>query len=257
MQAHGAVTLEQELVPQQLLQLLHGFHDFKHPSPCRCFLLVAWPASQVTNTATLTPVGGNQGVLSKAASATFSVTGCNVLPTITLSNIQTWAAVTWSWAMQMQAIPNVYQVNVGAGATANYQAQLTRTFATGNYAMTGTLVIVNPATYPMYISSVTLMSTTGQVGALPPACLGGSNVGGSTISTGVNNMNPWVSPYTGTASTNVGAFTIAAGAQIQCVFNVSAGVWRKPLHVAVWETSVGWHMYLNVSLTKEGVPQRE
>lgn len=77
----------------------------------------------------------------------------------------------------------------------------------------------------MYISSVTLMSTTGQVGALPPMCLGGSNVGGSTISTGVNNpygVNS-VNPYTGMPAQTQGSFAIAAGAQIQCVFNVSAG----------------------------------
>lgn len=80
----------------------------------------------------------------------------------------------------------------------------------------------------MYISSVTLMSTTGSVGALPPMCLGGSNVGGSTISTGVNNQfNPYgvngVNPYTGLPAQTQGSFAIAAGANIQCVFNVSAG----------------------------------
>lgn len=94
---------------------------------------------QITNTATLTPVGGSQGVLSKAASATFTVTGCNVLPTVTLSNIQTWAAVTWAWTMQKTATPNVYQIPVGGGATANYRVQLTRTYSTGNFWMSGTL----------------------------------------------------------------------------------------------------------------------
>lgn len=155
---------------------------------------------QITNTATLTPVNSAQGVLSKAASATFSITGCNVLPTVSLQNIQTWAAVTWTWSMQKRATPNQYQANIGAGATANYAVQLTKTFSTGNYFMTGTLVITNPATFTMYISSVTLMSTTGQVGSLPPACLGGSNVGGSTISTGINGANPFANPFGSVAS---------------------------------------------------------
>jgi hypothetical protein len=96
------------------------------------------------------------------------------------------------------------------------------------------------------------MSTSGTFGALPPACLGGSNVGGSTISgiTGpgwgrrrllglpaVRKLlqwatgNQWAAPTTvanpwNTAVPATGAtssFMIAAGAQIECLFNITAG----------------------------------
>lgn len=221
---------------------------------CKCL-----PLLQLTNTATLTPYGGTAQI--KAATATFSVIGCNVLPTVELWNIQTYAAVTWAWTMTKTANPTQYQLPVGSGGTAQYQVQLTRTQSTANYAMSGTLTIINPAKFPMYISSVTLMSTTGSFGALPPACLGGSNVAGSTISgftgggaipfgrrrllqaarrlyqwatgtpftstgpTGTYmNPNALITPY-GTTATS-GSFMIQAGAQIQCQFNISAGeVW--------------------------------
>lgn len=186
---------------------------------------------QLTNTITLTPVGSPQAPLSQTASATFSVQGCNVLPTVALDEIRTFAAVTWTWALTKSAIPNSYQIEVGAGATAQYQVQLTRTRSTGNYAMAGRLTITNPATYPMYISSVTLMSSTGQFGSLPPECLGGSNVAGSTISglTGPSGpLGTTVSPYGTSVSpygtnTAMGSFLLAAGAQIQCLFNITAG----------------------------------
>lgn len=203
---------------------------------------------QITNTATLTPIGGQAST--RAAGATFSVTGCNVLPTVELSNIQTFAAVTWAWTMTKTANPSSYQLPLGSGGSASYQVQLTRTQASANYAMSGTLTIINPQTWPMYISSVTLMSTTGSFGALPPACLGGSNVAGSTISGltgpgmvpfgrrrlmqtarrlfqwatggGFVNPNTAVAPY-GSTGVTTGSFVIQAGAQIQCQFNITAG----------------------------------
>lgn len=204
---------------------------------------------QLTNTATLTPSGGQ--ATSKTAGATFSVTGCSVLPTVSLSNIQTFAAVTWAWSMTKTANPTQVQIPVGGAGSTQYNVQLTRTRSTGNYAMSGTLTIINPATFPMYISSVTLMSTSGSFGALPPACLGGSNVGGSTISgvTGpgwgrrrrllglpaVRKLLQWATgtqfgpttvanPYAFAPTTSAtGSFLIAAGAQIECLFNVTAG----------------------------------
>lgn len=180
---------------------------------------------QLTNTATLTPTGSSQTALTRATPATLSVTGCNVLPTVALSNIQTFAAVTWTWALTKSAQPSSYQIPVGSAATAQYSVQLTRTRSTGNYAMAGTLTITNPATFPMYISSVTLMSTSGSFGALPPACLGGSNVAGSTIS---GMTGPGYGQFGGPLGTsgswgNTGSFSIAAGAQIQCQFNITAG----------------------------------
>lgn len=225
------------------------------------------------------------------------MTGCNVLPTVSLSNIQTFAAVTYAWSMTKTANPTqvrcwaqpgpalsadrlhlfvccpgltctvtadatslllLYvcvcapqvQIPVGGGGSTQYNVQLTRTRSTANYAMGGTLTIINPATFAMYISSVTLMSTSGSFGALPPACLGGSNVAGSTIS-GITGpatggvwsgrrrllrkllqwatggvVNPWTTPTTVTpfgTTGMTGSFMIAAGAQIECQFNITAG----------------------------------
>lgn len=198
--------------------------------PVLC-LVAHWCPDQVTNTAVLTPVSSSQASLTQAASASFSVTGCNVLPTVSLSNIQLWSAVTWTWALTKTATPGSYQIAVGAAASAQYEVRLTRSRSTGNYAMSGTLTITNPATFPMYISSVTLMSTTGAVGTLPPACLGGGNVAGSTIS-GMTGAGGWGVgtnglPVAGSSTWGMtggtGGFVIAAGAQIQCPFNVSAG----------------------------------
>jgi hypothetical protein len=65
-------------------------------------------------------------------------------------------------------------------------------------------------------------------------------VGGGTISTGINNLNPFqgaVNPYTGTFGTTPGGFAIAAGANIQCVFNVSAGAARDVVAPA-WRHAV-------------------
>jgi hypothetical protein len=79
-------------------------------------------AVQINNVATLTPQqGSQQGSQTSSASATFQVIGCNVLPTIGLSNLRTWAAVTWNWQMQKQATPNSYQLQPGQGTQANYQ----------------------------------------------------------------------------------------------------------------------------------------
>lgn len=172
--------------------------------PCRRLL-------QVTNTATLVPSGSNTQ-LTKSASVTFRVTGCNVLPSVGLTNVQLWSAVTWSWTLQKTASPNNYQLAPGAGGSASYTVTFNRNLQSGNYWLSGNLVIQNPAAFPMYISSVSLVSTSGQFGALPANCLGGSNVGGTNTVGGGG--------LTGSVS---GAFLLAAGAQINCVFNVSAG----------------------------------
>lgn len=74
----------------------------------------------------------------------------------------------------------------------------------------------------MYISSVVLTSTAGQFGALPPNCLGGSNVGATStplVGTGINTV-----PASGLS----GQFFLAAGAQIDCLFNISAGTGSPP-----------------------------
>eukprot|EP00775_Hariotina_reticulata_P002126 gene2126-2445_t len=126
-----------------------------------------------------------------------------------ITNVQLWSAVTYSWSISKTASPNLIQLQPGQGGTANYQVQLTRNFQSGNYFMSGTLLIQNSATFPMYVTSVALVSSTGQFGALPTNCLGGSNVN-SAVSPG-SQFNP----------TN--SFILAAGAQINCLFNVSAG----------------------------------
>jgi hypothetical protein len=104
------------------------------------------------------------------------------------------------------------------------QVTLTRTRQTGNYWLSGTLQLNNPAAYSMFISTVALTSTAGQFGVLPPNCLGGSNVGATTGlgTTGGIGVNTW--PTTGLS----GVFELRAGAQINCDFNVSAGTGAPP-----------------------------
>lgn len=117
------------------------------------------------------------------------------------------------------ATPGQYQLPVGQGGTANYQVQLTRARQTGNYWLSGTLTITNPATYPMYISSVALAGTGSQWGPLAN-CLGGSNVGATTTTvplSAVGTTTVVAAPSSGLS----GRFLLAAGAQISCIFNVS------------------------------------
>lgn len=175
---------------------------------------------QVSNVVNLIPgQGSTQGTLTASASATFSVTGCNVLPNIGLSNMQQWAAVTWAWTAQKIATPSSYQATPGGGVSPTYTVTLTRTRTTGTYWLSGTLTINNPASYPMYISSVSLTSTAGQFGQLPTNCIGGSNIGATTapINNGMGGMPTM--PTSGLS----GVFLLAAGAQVNCVFNISAG----------------------------------
>jgi hypothetical protein len=87
-------------------------------------LLMCCCVVQLSNIATLTPQqGSQQGSLTSSAQATFTVIGCNVLPTIGMSNLQMWAAVTWQWQMQKTASPNAYQLQPGQGGNANYQVR--------------------------------------------------------------------------------------------------------------------------------------
>lgn len=188
----------------------------------------------VSNTATLTPVGSTQGSLTKSAQVSFAVQGCDVLPAISLGNVAQWAAVTWSWAMTKTATPGSYQLAPGQGGTASYQVQLTRTQSSGNYWLSGQLQLTNPATFPMYISSVQLVSTGGQFGAIPTTCLGGSSIGGNTIS-GYGEQNTIATtslatgnPLLATQTSTVGSFLLAAGAMVQCNFNVTAGTGAPP-----------------------------
>lgn len=87
-----------------------------------CFLLLRCCVLQLSNVATLTPQqGSQQGSLTSSAQATFTVIGCDVLPTVGLSSLRTWAAVTWNWQMQKVATPSSYQLQPGQGENANYQ----------------------------------------------------------------------------------------------------------------------------------------
>eukprot|EP00882_Tetradesmus_deserticola_P002023 GHRQ01002169.1.p1 GENE.GHRQ01002169.1~~GHRQ01002169.1.p1 ORF type:complete len:1068 (+),score=230.77 GHRQ01002169.1:406-3609(+) len=195
----------------------------------------------LSNVVTLTPQqGSQQGSLTASAQATFTVVGCDVLPNVALSGMQMWSAVTWNWQMQKVATPNTYQLQPGQGGSANYQVTLTRNRQSGNYWLSGTLTITNPASYTMFISSVALTSTAGQFGVLPPNCIGGSSIGATTTGMVGSNVVAATGTVGGVVAPGVvgavswpttglnGAFELRAGAQVQCDFNVSAGTGAPP-----------------------------
>jgi hypothetical protein len=120
---------------------------------------------------------------------------------------------------------------------------LTRTRQSGNFWLSGTLQINNPAQYSMFISSVALTSTAGQFGTLPPNCIGGNvanpnmvnGVAGTFGSTGITTAVVGttgsvggVGVATSWPNTNIGVFELRAGAQIDCDFNISAGTGSAP-----------------------------
>lgn len=117
-------------------------------------------------------------------------------------------------------MPAQYQFALGQGGTASYEIILTRTRQTGNYWLSGTLRFNNPATYPLYISTVTFVGTSGQW-SQPANCLGGGTVGPAVAAAvGPGSI---VGPTVVGAGGGVGGrFVLAAGAQIDCLFNVSA-----------------------------------
>lgn len=109
---------------------------------------------------------------------------------------------------------------------------LTRSRTGGNYWLSGTLRLNNPAPYSMFISTVALTSTSGQFGVLPPNCLGGSNVGATTsglVGTNANIATGQIGGGIAWPTTGLGGvFELRAGAQIDCDFNISAGTGSPP-----------------------------
>lgn len=103
------------------------------------------------------------------------VTGCDVLPTVTLVSPQTWAANTFTWTMRKQAQPSQVSVPFGQAALVNYQLFFTKTQTAGNYWLSGTINIVNTQTGTVGIRSVLLQSTTGA--SQTPSCFAGTSGG--------------------------------------------------------------------------------
>jgi hypothetical protein len=105
------------------------------------------------------------------------------------------------------------------------QVTLTRTRQSGNFWLSGTLQINNPAQYSMWISSVALTSTAGQFGTLPPNCIGG-NVANPNMVNGVADTVGGIGAFE--LRGGIGVFELRAGAQIDCDFNISAGTGSAP-----------------------------
>jgi hypothetical protein len=142
----------------------------------------------VTNTARLLPRDGTFTAQTAGSNMNLIVTGCDVLPTVTLVSPQTWSANTFTWTMRKQASPSQVSVPFGRPALVNYQLFFTKTQTAGNYWLSGTINIVNTQTGTVGIRTVLLQSTTGA--SQTPSCFAGSSGGfvsdGSFGSTGTN-----------------------------------------------------------------------
>lgn len=156
--------------------------------------------------------------LTAAAPAIFTITGCStLLPTISLTNLQQWAAVTYSWQVTQSASPATVQLQPGQAGTANYQAQLVKTRQSGSYWVSGTIRLENPAKVPVTVTGIKITGTGGHVGTVPVQCLGAGNLQGALAPSDASNA-PLAASGGGSGP------SIAPGTQV-CAYSVNLQVW--------------------------------
>lgn len=176
-----------------------------------------------TNIARLRSTDGSFTSLESSQTLAITVTGCDVLPTVGMIDLQTWSALTYQWSMRKQSNPSQIQLQQGQGGTASYTLSFTKTMQTGSYYMSGTIQITNNQQGPVGIQNVQLTSSTGQI--QQPTCYSGSfgtgSISGGTTFIASDVASGGINPTFGT--TTSGTFILAAGQTSNCQFNVSAG----------------------------------
>lgn len=144
---------------------------------------------QVTNAATLTAGTGNDQRTYRAdASASLSVTECDVKPVFTLDQPNLQTSLTFAWTQSITPITaTAVTIPWGGGADVQARATFTRTVTSAAFAASFTLQISNPATAPIAIANVQLSCPWGSNVLLPcGAAAAGFNtaVGGNVAGTG-------------------------------------------------------------------------
>jgi len=80
-----------------------------------------------TNIARLRSTDGSFTSLESSQTLAITVTGCDVLPTVGMIDLQTWSALTYQWSMRKQSNPSQIQLQQGQGGTASYTLSFTKT----------------------------------------------------------------------------------------------------------------------------------
>lgn len=164
-------------------------------------LRAACSVPQVSNVATLTAGTGNDVAIRTAdASATLTVTGCDVLPSITIDQPNLQTSLTYAWTQTLTPLStSAITVPWGGGGAVQAQAVFTRTVTAATFLASFTLTIANPQAGPTALTNLQLACPWGGNIPLPCGMTGTGNLGNSnqmlvvpassSITCMVNNLN--------------------------------------------------------------------
>jgi hypothetical protein len=124
---------------------------------------------QVSNTATLVAgTGADTRTYSDTASASISITNCDVQPSITVTTPNTQTALTYAWTQSITPVTSTaLQVPWGGGGNVAAQATFTRTVTSSVLTVTMNLQVSNPSAAPIAINNLQLSCPWGGNTLLP------------------------------------------------------------------------------------------
>lgn len=166
----------------------------------------------MSNVATLTAgaAGSEQRTYKAEAAATLTVTGCDVVPAITVDQPNLQTSLTYAWTQSITPVtPAAITVPWGGGGAVTAQAQFTRVVTAAVFQASFTVTLTNPAAAPIAVTNLQLACPWGGNTMLPCGSMAGLTAGGTNMAAYSTN-NVLVIPASASISCMVNNLQIAA-----------------------------------------------